>query len=59
MSKGGTAVLAVYPDDGVVVAVNDAEVTLKVDDSSNTRIKFSRSAIQRVTGSPEGDKSEK
>jgi preprotein translocase subunit YajC len=33
---------------GVVVSVSDTEVVLKVDDSSNTRIKFSRSAIASI-----------
>ena len=33
---------------GVVVSVTDTEVVLKVDDSSNTRIKFSRSAIATI-----------
>lgn len=30
---------------GSIVAISDDEVTLKVDDSQNVRIKFSRSAI--------------
>ena len=34
---------------GTVVSVKDDEVTLKVDESSNTKITFTRSAIQRVT----------
>jgi len=33
---------------GTVTAVRDDEVTLKVDESSNTKITFSKSAIQRV-----------
>ncbi len=33
---------------GTVTSVRDDEVTLKVDESSNTKITFSRSAIQRV-----------
>jgi preprotein translocase subunit YajC len=33
---------------GTVVDVRDGEVVLKVDESSNTKIKFSRSAIHRV-----------
>lgn len=33
---------------GIVVEVKPNEVTLKVDESSNTRMKFSRSAIQAV-----------
>lgn len=33
---------------GTVTSVRDDEVTLKVDESSNIKITFSRSAIQRV-----------
>jgi len=33
---------------GVVADVRDDEVTIKVDESSNTRIRFSRDAIRRV-----------
>ena len=33
---------------GTVVSVKDDEVSLKVDESSNTKITFSRSSIQRV-----------
>jgi preprotein translocase subunit YajC len=33
---------------GSVVEVRDTEVVLKVDESSNTKIKFSRDAIKRV-----------
>lgn len=33
---------------GVVVAVSDTEVTLKIDESNNVRVKFSRSAIATV-----------
>jgi preprotein translocase subunit YajC len=36
---------------GTVLQVKDDEVTLKVDESSNTKITFSRSAIQTVTTS--------
>ena len=34
---------------GTVVDVRDAEVVLKVDESTNTKIKFSRDAIKRVS----------
>lgn len=34
---------------GTVLSVKDDEVTLKVDESSNTKITFLRSAIQTVT----------
>lgn len=43
---------------GTVTTVRDDEVTLKVDESSNTKITFSRSAIQRVmsaTAEPAAD----
>jgi preprotein translocase subunit YajC len=33
---------------GTVVDVRDTEVVLKVDESTNTKIKFSREAIKRV-----------
>ena len=33
---------------GTVVEARDADVLLKVDESSNTKIRFSRSAIHRV-----------
>ncbi len=34
---------------GTVLSVKDNEVTLKVDESSNTKITFTRAAIQSVT----------
>ena len=36
---------------GTVTSVRDDEVTLKVDESSNTKITFSRASIQRILGS--------
>ena len=33
---------------GTVQSVRDDEITLKVDESSNTKITFTRSAIQRI-----------
>jgi|CXWL01.1.fsa_nt_gi preprotein translocase subunit YajC len=46
---------------GTVVSVKDDEVTLKVDESSNTKITFLKSAIQRVisSGPAEGGDSSK
>jgi preprotein translocase subunit YajC len=38
---------------GNVVDVKDSEVTLKVDETSNTKIRFSRSAIHRVLAEDE------
>ncbi|MFH0944681.1 MAG: preprotein translocase subunit YajC [Planctomycetota bacterium] len=38
---------------GVIVAISDDEVTLKVDDSQNVRIRFSRSAIAGAAPSKE------
>ena len=35
---------------GTVVEIRDNEVVLKVDESSNTRMRFSRNAIQGVVG---------
>ncbi len=40
---------------GTVVEIRDTEVIVKVDDNTNTRMKFSRGAIQRVVN-PEGEK---
>ena len=34
---------------GTIVEVRDGEVVVKVDESNNTKIKFARSAIARVT----------
>jgi len=39
---------------GSVVEVRDSEVLLKVDESTNTKIKFSRDAIKRVITDDEG-----
>jgi preprotein translocase subunit YajC len=36
---------------GTVLSVKDDEVTLKVDESSNTKITFTKSAIQRILSS--------
>ena len=36
---------------GTVTSVRDDEVTLKVDESSNTKITFSRASVQRILGS--------
>ncbi len=38
---------------GTVIEVKDTEVLLKVDESSNTKIRFSRSAIHRVISEEE------
>lgn len=40
---------------GTVLQVKDDEITLKVDESSNTKITFSRSAIQRVVSTGPGE----
>lgn len=39
---------------GTVTAVKDDEITLKVDESTNTKITFSRAAIQRVNSAEAG-----
>lgn len=36
---------------GTIIEVRDNEVILKVDDNTNTRMKFAKSAIQKVLGS--------
>jgi len=40
---------------GTVVSVKDNEVTLKVDESNNTKITFTKSSIQQVTASEGGE----
>ena len=43
---------------GTVTSTRDDEITLKVDESTNTKITFSRAAIQKVvTASSDGDDS--
>lgn len=44
---------------GSVVEVRDSEVLLKVDESTNTKIKFTRDAIKRVVTEDEGTASAK
>ncbi len=39
---------------GTIVEVKDSEIVLKVDESSNTRMRFSRTAIQGVVGEENG-----
>lgn len=39
---------------GTIVELGDSEVVLKVDDTSNTRIRFARSAVQQVLRSRTG-----
>ena len=41
---------------GTVMEVRDDEVIIKVDDNSNTRMKFIRGAIQKVISSAESEK---
>jgi preprotein translocase subunit YajC len=43
---------------GTVISVKDDEITLKVDESSNTKITFTRSAIQRVTSAAPSETAE-
>jgi len=38
---------------GIVMSVKDDEVTLKVDDAQNVRIRFARSAIAGIVGGGE------
>lgn len=46
--KRGDRVMTAGGIFGTVVDVRDSEVVLKVDESSNTKIKFTRDAIKRV-----------
>ena len=43
---------------GKVVEAEESKVLLKVDESSNTKIWFSRNAIHRVLGEEKNEKSE-
>jgi preprotein translocase subunit YajC len=51
--KKGDKVLTIGGAMGTIVGVKDNEITVKVDESSNTRIVFVRSAIDRVVSSRE------
>ncbi len=46
--KRGDRVMTIGGILGTVVDVRDTEVVLKVDESTNTKMKFSRDAIKRV-----------
>jgi preprotein translocase subunit YajC len=46
--KRGDRVMTVGGILGSIVEVRDSEILLKVDESSNTKIKFTRDAIKRV-----------
>lgn len=52
--RKGDKVLTIGGVMGTVVNLKDTEVTIKVDEASNTRITFVRSAIDRVLSSREG-----
>ena len=43
---------------GTVMEVREEEIIIKVDDNSNTRIKFTRGAVQRVLSSADAEKTE-
>ena len=49
--KKGDRVVTIGGVLGTVTNVKDDEVTLKVDESTNTKITFTRSAIQRIVAS--------
>mgnify|MGYP001252705624 CR=1 FL=1 len=44
---------------GTVVEVRDHEVVLKVDESSNVKIRFNRQAVKEVLREPEGEARQK
>ena len=46
--KRGDRVQTVGGEIGTVVDLTESEMTLRVDETSNTRIRFARSAIQQV-----------
>lgn len=43
---------------GTVALVRDDEITLKVDESNNTKITFTRSSVQRVTAAGSAENSD-
>ena len=55
--KRGDRVLTLGGILGTVVDVRDTEVVLKVDEGSNTKIKFTRDAIKRVLAEDEASNS--
>jgi preprotein translocase subunit YajC len=55
--KRGDRVLTAGGMLGTVVDVRDTEVVLKVDEGSNTKIKFTRDAIKRVLAEDEASNS--
>jgi preprotein translocase subunit YajC len=52
--KKGDKVLTIGGAVGTIVGIKDTEVVVKVDESSNVKITFLRSAIDRVVSSREG-----
>jgi preprotein translocase subunit YajC len=48
--KRGDRVMTIGGILGTIVDAKETEVTLKVDESSNTKVKFTRDAIKRVIG---------
>jgi len=57
--KRGDRVLTAGGMLGTVVDVRDTEVVLKVDEGSNTKIKFTRDAVKRVLAEDEASGSTK
>jgi len=55
--KRGDRVLTLGGILGTVVDVRDTEVVLKVDEGSNTKIKFTRDAVKRVLAEDEASNS--
>jgi preprotein translocase subunit YajC len=51
--KRGDRVMTIGGMLGTIVDVRDTEVVLKVDESNNTKVKFSRDAIKRVVADDE------
>ncbi len=57
--KKGDRVVTIGGIHGIVTSVRDKGVTLKVDDAGNVRLRFSRSAINRVLTKDEEDEESK
>jgi preprotein translocase subunit YajC len=51
--KKGDKVLTIGGILGTIVGIKDDEVVIKVDEASNTKITFARTAVDRVMGEPE------
>lgn len=56
--RKGDKVLTIGGMIGTIVNIKENEITVKVDESTNTKVTFVRSAIDRVLSTREGNKQE-